>query len=312
MFRKLKKTLKSTSPITIKRGIALSFSNLGRNILSTASTVLVMTIILLLLNITLLLNNVVRNELEVLQSKVDIIIYLKDDADLLKIKELEDSLRNLDSIETVTYTSKDDALNKFLQNYPERDNPFQKYVLQNPLPADLTIVTKRAEDQQQILDYLKQSGYGNLLSSVSQSDIVNQQITRNVIIFTRSVEKFLFLLIVTFTLSAALIIINTIHFTIYTRKDEIEIMKLVGARPYFIKLPFLLEGMIYGGGSTAISMVLLALIAFYLNGPEFSILELKSFLTPLYIMIEIILALLFGLASAWIATTLYFKKNLRQ
>lgn len=311
MFRKLKQKLSTSSTTTVKRGLSLSISNLSRNPLATASTILVMTIILFLLNITLLLGDVVSNELEQLQSKVDIIVYLKDDADLLKVKELEDEVRQLEIVEKVVYTSKEEALKKFLANYPGEDNPFDKYILQNPLPADLTIVTSRAEDQQTVLDFLKQSNYSTLLESVSQSDIVNQQITRNVIIFTRSVEQFLWLLLITFGISAILIIINAIHFTIYTRKEEIEVMKLVGARPYFIKLPFLFEGMIYGFISTVLNLGGLGIISYYINGPELGILAINSFLSPLYISLEIIVALIFGLVSAWIATTLYFKSNLK-
>lgn len=307
MFRKLK----SLTPLTIKRGITLSFSNLARNPLTTASTLLVVTTILFLLNITLLLNRVVADELAVLQSKVDIIVYLRDDADLLRVKELEDKLKNLDNVEKITYTSKDEALKKFLRNYPQQDNPFEKYVLQNPLPADLTIVTKRAEDQQPVLDYLRQGSFTDLLGSISQSDIINQQISRNVIVFTRGVEKFLLLLLITFTLSAALTIVNAIHFTIYSRKEEIEVMKLVGARPYFLQLPFLIEGMFYGGAATAISFLLLTLIASYLNAPEFGLLNISDLFEPTFILTETLIALLFGLVSAAFATSLYFKDRQR-
>lgn len=307
MFRKLK----SLTPITIKRGIYLSFSNLARSPLSTASTLLVMTIILFLLNITLLLNRVVADELAVLQSKVDIIVYLRDDADLLRVKELEDNLKNLSNVEKVSYTSKDEALKKFLRNYPQQDNPFEKYVLQNPLPADLTIITKRAEDQQPILDYLRQGNFADLLGSISQSDIINQQISRNVIVFTRGVEKFLLLLLITFAISAALTIINAIHFTIYSRKEEIEVMKLVGARPYFLKLPFLIEGMFYGGAATTLSLIFLALIASYLNSPEFGLLNIEGLFQPAFLLLETLIALVFGLVSAAFATSLYFKDRPR-
>ncbi|MBU2524709.1 ABC transporter permease [Patescibacteria group bacterium] len=309
MIKKLKLIFSSSILITIKRGISLSISNIMRNKLFTLSTILVISIILFILNVTVSLNISTSKKLDEFQQKVDIIVYLKDDADLMRIKGLEDSLKNMPEVKNVAYTSKEEAMKKFLKSFPKDYDPFERYVISNPLPSDLTIITDKAENHQIVINFLKQGEYSDLLTQVHESDVVNEQITNNLISITRSIENFLFWLIVTFSISTILIIINSIHLTIYSRRDDIQVMKLVGARPLFIKLPFIFEGMIYGLVASLVSIGTIIIMSQTLDPSNFFV-DISIIKTPLYIGVEVMGGLIIGLLSAWIATNLHFRKNI--
>lgn len=171
------------------------------------------------------------------ESKPQAIAFFKDGTTEGDVKAIQDALMQTDKITKFKYVSKDEAL----QIYRERNknNPtLLELVTANILPASLEISTKTPEDLKPIAEIVKQEPV--VEEVVFPEDVVASlmQATRMIRVVGASVTGFL----ITFS---TLIIVMIIGFKIRLRRDEIETMKLLGSSTWFIRTPFLLEGMIY-------------------------------------------------------------------
>lgn len=293
-------------PSSLRRSIQMASQNLWRNKLLTSATVLIMALILFIFNVIFTVNLIAQSTITELKSKVDLILYLQDDADPLIVNQLQNELRAFPETQDILYTSKEDALEGLLAKYSDEINPFADSQLENPLPSSLQIITEHPEDHEIILSYLKQANYESLILDV-ESNRENQQIASNLLKVTDFSEKLLLGIILTFILGSLLIVANAIAMTIFHRKKEIHIMKIVGANLNFIRSPFLIEGAIYGIMSVILSMGLLILfvknidltqIGFLSNGINYSLLFISQF----------IICAIIGMVSSHIALRYYLKR----
>ena len=287
--------------------LTLAFQNLWRNKLLTAATVLIMGLILFIFNVMFSVNWVARSAIAELESKVDLTLYLKDDADPLLVNQLTQDLKTFPETVEVRFTSKDDALTQLLAQYPDDLNPFQNSTLENPLPSSLQIITQKPSDHDVILAYLDQSPHKNLLIN-TQSSKENRDIVERLLLITSFTEKILFGIVATFILGSVLIIANAIHMTIFTRRHEIQVMQVVGATQRFIRAPFIVEGAFYGVSSVALGLILLVvfLVSLQLNKIPFLNLDLPY--TGL-IALELLFSMGVGMVSSVLAVHTYLKKN---
>jgi cell division transport system permease protein len=293
-------------PSSLRRSIQMATQNLWRNKLLTSATVLIMALILFIFNVIFTVNLIAQSTITELKSKVDLILYLQDDADPLIVNQLQNELRAFPETQDILYTSKEDALKGLLSKYSDEINPFADSQLENPLPSSLQIITEQPEDHEIILSYLEQANYESLILDV-ESNRENQQIAANLLKVTDFSEKLLLGIIFTFILGSLLIVANAIAMTIFHRKKEIHIMKIVGANLNFIRSPFLIEGAIYGIMSVILSMGLLVLfiknidltqIGFLSNGINYSLLFISQF----------IICAIIGMVSSHIALRYYLKR----
>lgn len=294
---------------SLLRNIQLALDNLWRNKLLTLATVLIMGLILFIFNIIFTVNVLSKEAIHNLEDKVDLIIYLQDNADTLLVNQLVQDLSAFPETETVTYISKDEALVSLLDKYADDVNPFTQYDLENPLPASIQVITEKPEDHETLLAYIEQSSFGNLFLEI-ESNQENREIVENLIQITAFTEKLLYGILLAFLIGSAMIIANAIHLTIFSRKKEIDIMRLVGASYSFIRSPFLIEGAFYGISAVIIGMVLLLLFVQNLELMNISFLSIQI---PYFrlVLFQLILSLLMGMGSSWIATNYYFKHSKR-
>lgn len=220
-------------------------TNIWRNRYLSSATIIVMGLMLFILNVIFLLHLLAQDGIQNLNQKVDLIVYLEDSADYLKIQQLTDTLEQKEEIVSVTYTSKEQALAEFLEKYPENNDPFTQYGIENPIPASIQILTRAPEEQQTIRNFLYSGAYDSLLMTI-ESNEENQNIVHRLINLTTFTQQIIWGFIIAIILGSLLIIINAIHLTIYTRRMELRIMELVGALPMTIRLPFIIEGALYG------------------------------------------------------------------
>lgn len=249
----------------IQKAIQLSLTNLWRNKFLTLATALVIGIIIFIFNIVLSVNFIAKDSLDSLGRKVDLILYVKDSADYQTVQEIIGSLENLNNVENVTYTSKNEAIQELKTSMPDLSVAFDKYDLENPLPASIKITTSSPEYHAEVLDFIKKNNYQNALSNVSgdklsENSILNS-VNENLGKLHNFTRQILLWVILTLLLGGALITVNAIQITIFSRKMEIEVMKLVGASPWFIRLPFILEGFFYGVFAMLVSAILLFVLA---------------------------------------------------
>lgn len=187
--------------------------------------------------------------------KVRVDVYLVDDIDTEVTNSLEVKIKNLDGVESVEYVSADSALEEF--RHMIGDDELLKELETNPLPASFKVQVKK--------EYRNPSYLKELAEKIEKLTGVEQ-----VRYGAEWVEKFDALLKIfkllglvigaILSLSSLLIISNTIRLTIYSRKEEIEIMRLVGATESFIRIPFYLEGTVQGFAAGIIAMILWRLV----------------------------------------------------
>ncbi len=246
-----KQSIQKKKPSSPKTGtiLKISLQNIWRNKVLSLATIFVMAIILFIFNIILSINFLAEKGLSQLSEKIDLVVYLKESAPESDILKLVKDLGNIEEISTVTYTTKEKALSDLKETHPELSLAFEKYGLSNPLPKSLSITTKNPEDHEKVLSYLSTDKFSNLLSIDTQKDSdrnVLNSVSKNLNQLSIFARQILFWIILTFIIGGALIMINALQITIFSRKQEIEVMKIVGASHSFIRMPFIIEAAVYG------------------------------------------------------------------
>lgn len=292
------------------RSLPLALQNLWRNKLMTGATLLIMALILFTFNVIFTVNFLARETIRELKTKVDMILYLQDNADPLLVNKLTQELEAFPETVEVRYTSKDQALEGLLDKYTGTLEAFTSGTLDNPLPASLQIITQKPEDHDVILTYLEQADTNALVLDV-ESNRENQQIATNFIKVTRFTEKLLLGIVITFILGSLLIVANAVTMTLFHRKKEIQIMHMVGAELNFIRAPFLIEGAVYGALSALIAMSLL--VVFVRNVDFSQVSFLKQDLPYLSLLgIQILLSAGTGMLSSHLTLNHYLKRASQQ
>jgi len=239
--------------ITLFRIVKFGLVNFWRNWVLSSASVIVLAISLLIISAFVSFNFLLQKAVQGINQKVDVIAYFEDSADEAKILQMQDILKNWSEVKEANYISKDEALQKWLANVTD---PRLKEIVtpqENPLPRSLEIKVNEAGDAQKIIDFLGEEEYKPLISKIAYNKIVVDKIVS----YSAAVKKVGIILSSIFVLVAIYVVLNTIRLAIYSRKDEIDIMKLVGASPGYIVFPFVVEGIIFG--------VLAAIIAFALS-----------------------------------------------
>ena len=228
--------------ISLRRNNWMSFASIG----TVAVSLFVLGVFLLLvLNMNRLASQ--------LESQVQISVYMYDDVTYAESEEIEDEIRNMQGIESVEYISREAALARLKERLGE-----QQYLLnalgENPLPDSFEVTVKQpdmvrtAAEAIAKIDGVEEAKYG-------------QDVVEHLFDITRLMRIFGLALMILLAGATVFIISNTIRLTVFARRKEIAIMKYVGATDWFIRWPFLLEGVTLGliGGVIAA----LALRSFY-------------------------------------------------
>ena len=297
--------------ILLKRAIHLSLSNIVRNKFLSIATVFVMGIILFIFNIILSVNYITESSLQSLSEKIDIVLYLKDNTPGEQTNIIVKELREVEGVTEVNYTSKDSALTKLKTLYPNIYNSFEKYSLKNPLPASISVKTLSPAYHNEIENFLIGSKHSKYISNISRDENQSSKeqgiissVAKNLEKVTSFSKQIIFWVVLTFVIGGILIILNAIQMAIFTRRKEILIMRLVGARPLFIKLPFIIEAVMYAIGAVILNLIFLLFLS-----TEIATFVQNINVTAL-IIFELILTILIAITSSTIAVSLNVKKEL--
>ncbi len=299
--------------ILIKRIFQTAWQGLVRNRWLTLACVVMMVISLLLFSTIFVFNYISHSLIDYLKNKVDISLYFKPDIpeeDILKIK---DQLLTQEEIEDIDYISKEEALKRF-QNIAE-SNPIVKKALgeigENPLVASLNIKARDTKDYQKIVDYINHSPFKTKLITIDLAE--NKRVIDRIDALARGIRWGSLLTVIVLGFLSIVISFNTIRMAIYSLREEIEIMKLVGASNGFIRAPFLVEGMIEGVVASVIALILLIPLVFWL-GPKVEVfltaVDLKQFLWDNLLRIflyQVLFAITLGVISSLWAINKYLR-----
>jgi cell division transport system permease protein len=232
------------------------WSGFWRNIWVSTATIGIMTLALSVVSTLLVIGNVTETFISDLQGKVDISVYFAQEADEGGIFKLRFELESQPEVREVEYVSRTDALDTFKERH--KGNELLMASLQeldqNPFQASLNIKAQEASQFESIVSFVEASEISPDIAKINFKE--NEKVIQRLTEITSSIENigvfFTFLL----SFIAMLITFNTIRLVIYNYRDEISVMKLVGAGDWFIRGPFIVTGVLYGIVSSIITWFL--------------------------------------------------------
>lgn len=241
----------------IFRVIKTGFQNFLRNSWLAAATISIIALTLVVITSLVLLNVVTQSVVTNLQNKVDVSAYFHSQApedDILKVRQ---ELVKLSEVKSADYVSKEEALQRFKEKHKDNSTLMQSLeeLAENPLQASLNIKAQSTAQYSSIVSFLEQSKYGSLIDKVNYYQ--NKEVIDRVSNLARNIGRGGLAISLILALMAVFVTFNTIRLTMYNWKDEISVMKLVGASNWYVRGPFLVEGMIYGVLAAMITLLLI-------------------------------------------------------
>lgn len=176
---------------------------------------------------------------ETLESQVQINVYIKEDIDKSDVDDLKQTIEDMQGVEKVTFVDKEMALERFKERLGDQSSILEAIEDTNPLPDSLEVELKEPALVQTAAE--KISKY-----EIVESAKYGQDVIEHLFDITRLIRLFGLGLMVLLAGATLFIISNTIRLTVFARRKEIAIMKYVGATDWFIRWPFMLEGMVLG------------------------------------------------------------------
>lgn len=189
-----------------------------------------------------------------LQDKVDISVYFQTSTDESKIFRLKDQLALLPEVKDVVYVSRDEALAKFKETHKENAVIMQSLdeLGENPLEASLNIRANDVSQFDAIANFIGRDEYKPLIDKVNYSQ--NKEAIQKLASITNAVRRGGLIVVAILAAIALLVSFNTIRMAIYAMRDEISVMRLVGASNMFIRGPFLVASLMYAFLATAATL----------------------------------------------------------
>ena len=291
-----------------------ALQNFSRNLWLSFTSIIVIFLMVFSLGSFLTLNIIADKLIDSLNQKMDIEIYLNQNASSDQINLFRSELENMKEVKNIQYVSPEETLEQFKEKY--QDNPVVKKSLEelgeNPFGSSLKIKLFKPSDFKQVLEIINKTDYQPIIYNKDFYDY--EQILNIFEKFNKRFNSFALILGSLFTLVAILIIFTTIRIAIHSRQDEIKIMRLVGAKNFTIQSPFILEGCLsalFGWGIflclwLPVIKTLSPQIQNFLNF-NFNIayyLQSNSFF---FFGSLLIFSLIIAIISSWIATKKYLK-----
>jgi len=264
---------------TIKYFITDSLRNLKRN--STVSIASMATVMatLIILGVFVLSALDVKQVIKDVESRVEIDVFLQNNITINQDKELKAKLNSLDEIQEVRYETKDEAMGKLRQQIGEENKSLVEGLEKNnnPLPNAYIVKVKKPEMVSSVVNEIKDMK--GIYKIKEGKKVVDKIIT-----ITRAIKwigMVLFLILIGVSL---FLIGNTIKITVYSRRKEIGIMKYIGATDWFIRWPFIIEGIIIGLVGAIIGCVVLFYLYKVVYSRFLSSSMLIQFVKPSYVL----------------------------
>jgi len=310
----------SRKMITGERIVKNGFINFWRNIWLSVAAIAMMLITLTILLFAVIANATFGHTISDITSHIDVSVYLKDSVTDAQRSQLIQKLYNIDNVKSVTYLNKTQAL----KNY-EADNANNPDLLSaisqtdNPLPASLNIKPKDPNQLQSLKDFLDRPEITAMQSDPTSYSGDRKAAIDKITSATHFFQQAGVAGIIVFIFISMLIIFNTIRMAIFNRRDELIIMRLLGASTGFIRGPFIVETMLYGLVAALLSLgavaALFAVASQTLQASSLGLLDINYsnnyFRNRLWqiLTIQILAGIIIGAVSSLIATRRYLKHH---
>ena len=297
----------------LSRIIHFGFKNFRRNGWLSTATVAIMVLALIVFLGVILFGVVTSRAASSIQDKIDISVFFNTNVGEDQILNIQQSLQGLPEVANVTYVSRDQALQNFKAAHASDQAVSQALseLNANPLEASLEIKAKNPSQYQAIADYLSASAVAQYVDTQSYTN--NQDIINRLAKIVSYVEGGGLGVVILLALIAGLVVFNTIQLAIYSNREEIGVMRVVGASNALVRGPFVIEGMLCGGIAAVITLILVAPVLYFL-APYLNVfipgLELfKYFYTHIFLLF--IYELAFGVGIGGLSSFVAVRKYLR-
>ena len=304
--------------VTLLRIIKTGCINFVRNPWLAIAAMAMMLVTLTIVLFLVVANATFSNTVQQITDKIDVSIYLKDSVTEEQRNKLIEGLKNTNDVKSVTYISKDDALTAYKeQNANNIDLLLAISQTDNPLPASLQVKPKNPNNIQPIKDFVEKPENKELQSNQTSYSGDRKEAIDKITHATRFLREAALVGVIVFTIISMLIIFNTIQMAIFNRRDEIQIMRLLGANTNYIRGPFIVETMLYGVIAAVISLILVGtmfrLASSTFEASSLGLLDIsfasRYFTEHFWLILtaQIIIGILIGAVSSLIATRRYLK-----
>ena len=304
--------------ITFRRIAHTGMVNFMRNLSLAIAAIAVMVVTLTIVLFSLITNATFTNTIAQITDKIDISVFVKDGTTSEQSKDFVKELEKLPNVKQVTYLSKADALEAYKQQNAGNEQLLTAInETTNPLPATIRVKPIDLNKIQDIKDYLSTPKATALQSDEASYSGDRKEAIDKITHATNVLRQIGIVTVVVFTIICALIIFNTIQMAIFNRRDEITIMRLLGANTFYIRGPFVIESIIYGILAAVIS-VLIVNAAFLasstaLEATSLGLLDINYASTYFgnhfwqLLLVQLMLGIVIGAVSSIIATHRYLK-----
>ena len=282
-----------------------TWTNIRRSPYQAFAAILIMMLTFLVISFFTFLIGGSSKIVNYFESKPQVTAFFKNEAKQSDINTLENDLQSTGKIASVKFVSKDEAL-KIYREQNKNDPLLLDLVTADILPASLEISSLKIEDLSSISDTLKNS-------PIVQEVVFQKDVVSTLTAWTSALRKIGLTLIVVLSLVSMFIMVTIIGIKISQKKDDIEIMRLIGATNWYIRWPFIFEGMFYGAIGAFLGWLISSLALWYATP------FLSSFLRGIPVLpvspivlfellaVELVLAAFLGAFSSFLAVLRYLK-----
>ncbi len=301
--------------VIAKRLLNSGITNFFRNIWVSIAATSMVTITLFIISTMIILYTLAVLSIDNSTDKVGVVTaYFNDQTTEAEINNVKEEIEALPGVKSITYTSRNEAKAKFESRH--RDEPTLLETLnefedsEHPIPASLAVKADELEDYPDIYTALASERFTPYFQTIRD----NQKVIDRLHLIINFITRFGLLLAAIFMVVTIMVTFNTIRLTIYNRREEVEIMRLVGATNWYIRWPFLIEGIMYGVFATIITSAIVFGLLSMLSGriEEFlSISSLgKSLINALFwqiTVVNLLASILLTISASVIAMRRYLK-----
>lgn len=303
--------------VDLLRMLRFAGQNFWRNFWLTVVTIFIITLALISVSFLLVFNLVANNVLDVVQAKSEIYIDLTSEAKLAQVEFLVEELGKLPDMKEVRYITPEETLQRFQALH--QDDEIIMESLQslddNPFTGSILLRVEKIDQFPLLLTEISRPEYSGILEINNREFYQARDLIEAISEYSNKIEKVGFAFSMFFIIISIVVVFNTIQMGIYSHREEINIMKLVGASNWFVRAPFIIEGIFYSLVAILIVIILSYPLAAYLQPyldsflGEYS-LDLIRTINRNFILtfgLEALIAILITTVSSLLATRKYLR-----
>ena len=287
--------------------LARTFLNIKRSGWRSYAVIFMMTVTFFILGVLLTVIYTSASIASFLVGNIEVIGFFKDGVSEEQILQVKRDAENLTYVTSVKYVSKEDAMKAFLEDNKENPDVVAS-VTSNPFPAHLNVKVADLERTEEVASLLRSKS--DLIDSIDDSKEF-LLVLRNIVLGIQAIGL---ILLAIFTLSTFFVVVMAIGITIYSHKNEIIIMKLVGATNWYVRSPYVMQSIVFAFISVLIASAIWVPIVLtqYNNlissvAGDLNIAQMTPQLVLIGVGIEFAFALIIGVLSSYLATRRYIR-----